>query len=229
MNLSEIWSAVSNRIGNLNSDTAADQARMTTWANQAVVDLLLRTRCYVTSSTASLSAGVKDYTLDSNILTATNVYVSGASEPLMRVTPEELLNLRMGNQTVSSSMQYYAVNGSNMLMVYPTPSANDVLMVYYVPRPSAMSVSSHDPSNATYGGIPSQYHKAIEYFVCAEAADDDDDASSAQGQRYRELYEREILRVRNYSRRKLGPFQPRFRTAMSGRRFRPHDPSTDWR
>lgn len=229
MTLSDIWNAVSNRVGNLNASTTADQSRMTTWANQAVVDVLLRTHCYVTSSVAQLTAGQSNYTLDSNILSATNVYVTsnGSTEPLMRVTPEEILNLRMGNTASQSSMQFYAVNGANMLMVYPTPAAADVLTIYYVPRPSAMSVSSHDPSNATYGGIPSEYHKAIEYFVCAEAADDDDDQSSAQGQRYRDLYEREVRRVRNYARRKLGPFQPRFRVATSGRRFRPSDPSTD--
>jgi len=57
MTLSDIWNAVSNRVGNLSASITDDQSRMTKWANQAVVDVLLRTHCYVTSSVAQLTAG----------------------------------------------------------------------------------------------------------------------------------------------------------------------------
>jgi len=225
--LTQLWTAVSNRVGNLDSSVTADQSRMTVWANEAVVNVLRRTRCYVVSSTTTLTAGQGDYTLDTDILLAMNVYLTsqGTSWPLERIPTEELLDLRHQNVSASSPVQYYAINGANMIMVYPIPSQADVLTFYHVPRPTAMSSGSHDPSNTTYGGIPTEYHKAIELYMCAEAADDDDDQSSAQGQRYRDLYEKELVRTTNGVRWKVGPYNPRARVGAHRRSNRRHDNS----
>ena len=226
MLLSDLWSAVSNRIGNLDSAVTADQARMTSWANQAVVNVLRRTKCYVVSATTSLTAGTGDYTLDADILLSTNVYLTsqGTSWPLERISTEELLDLRHQNVSASSPVQYYALNGANMLMVHPIPSSADTLTFYYVPRPAALTTGTDDLSGSTFG-IPAEYHKAVEFYMCAEAADDDDDQSSAQGQRYRDLYDKEMLRSVNGIRWKLGPYNPRARVGAHRRSQRRHDNS----
>lgn len=227
MTLGQLWSAVSNRVGNLDSAVSADQSRITTWANEAVVNVLRRTKCYVTSATVALTSGQGDYTLDTDILVSVNVSLTaqGVSWPLERVSADELLGLRHQNASSSSPVQYYALNGANLLMVHPIPSSADTLTFYYVPRPTAMSLSTHDPADATYGGVPSEYHKALEYYACAEAADDDDDQSSAQGQRYRELYERELSRLVSAVRWKFGPYNPRARINPYRRSQRRNDNS----
>lgn len=229
--LTQLWGAVSNRVGNLDSAVAADQSRMTTWANEAVVQVLRRTRCRVVSATVSLAASVSDYTLDTTILAVTSAYTtsSGTSRQVELVTVDELLGLRSQNASSSSPVTHMALAGADLLLVYPTPSAADTLTVYYVPRPTAMSASGNDPSNATYGGIPVEWHKAIELYMCAEAADDDDDQSSAQGQRYRDSYEQWIRRIRNEARTKWGPYNPRAVVNAHRRSRGFHDNSTDRR
>jgi hypothetical protein len=228
--LSDIWSAVSNRVGNLDSTVAADQVRMTRWANESIVDLLMRTRCNVTKADAPLTIGVDDYDLDTDILMATNASTTsaGSSWPVEHIDPAEMITLRTSNTSVSSPIQYYSVLGANRLMVYPTPSAAEVLTIYYVPRPTAMSVSSDQPANSTYGNIPTEYVKAIEFYVCAEAADDDDDSTSAQGQRYREMYEMILRRSRSLARQKFGPYNARAMVNPNRRVGRRKDNSIDW-
>ena len=76
-------------------------------------------------------------------------------------------------------------------MVYPTPASAGTITVYGVPRPATLSASGSSPDE-----IPLEYQKAVELFALGEAADYDDDETSAQGSRYREEYEKWIRWIR---------------------------------
>lgn len=174
----------------LDNTTSGDQPRLTAWANDAVIDMLLRTHCYVASTTISLTAGTGDYTLDSTILAIEDIYLTsgGANFRVSRKSTTDIINLRLFSVT-SSPMQLYAVAGSNLLMIYPSPvQNNDTLSIYYVPRPTALSGGTDDPSGSTTGGIPSEFHYGLELYMQWKAADAFDDASSQNGETYRRAY-----------------------------------------
>ena len=173
-----------------NNPGNGDGPRLLGWANDAVVDMLRRTHCYVSSATLALTAGQDDYDLDPNILAIEDLYLtsqSGGQFVVHRRETTEIVNLRLF-QATTSPMQLYAVAGTNLLMVYPTPVQNDVLTIYYVPRPIAMANSNDDPSVASLGGIPPEFHYGLELYMMWKAADAFDDESSSSGETYRRLY-----------------------------------------
>lgn len=163
-----------------------------------------------------MTAGVGDYTTDTSMLAIQDLgytAASGASGPLTRVTPADILRFRTATPASGARVGYYALNGNDLIMLYPTPSSSsDTLTVYYVPRPTALSSTSstaHDPSSETYGGIPSEYHKAIELYALAQAAEFMDHQPSQFGVRYRAEYEAKLVEVKRAMRhrggRSLGP------------------------
>lgn len=189
--------------------------------NEAVNEVLLETHCHLSVSTATLTANEGDYELDTDILAIHKVIDSDAV-PLERVTEAEIDEYRRASSSASSVMRY-AVAGSNMLMVWPEPASAVTLTFYYVPRPAPMSSDSHDPSNATYGGIPSEFHKALEFYACWQAADFDDDSTSNQGDRYFGQYQAWLAKIRKAQKLKGGNRMPKARTVR--RIPRSSDPS----
>lgn len=101
----------------------------------------------------------------------------------------ELLRYRNLASPSSSPVFSYALEGANLLLLYPVPSVADTLTLYYTPVPTAMANASDDPSTATYGGIPTVLHRGIELFALWKMADEMDDAGSQQGASYRQMYE----------------------------------------
>lgn len=198
----------------LTNDPAADQPLIDSSVNEAVVDVLLRTRARVEIATAPLTANEGDYELpldESLQIVKVEVTSGGIDYDLVPLDLEQLRGLRRGNPSASSPPRRYAVAGSNLLLLYPVPSASDdVLKLHHVPRPAPLSAGSDDPSTATYGGIPTEFHKAIEYYALWQGADVDDDGSSAQGERYRILYEGqngdggELAKIRRFVRARVG-------------------------
>jgi len=152
----------------------------------------------------------------------------GLTVPFERTTSEHIFKLRAGLTTNNGSpLRYYAVEGADLFLVWPTPTAADTIKVLYVPRPTALSATGDSPSY-----IPSEFHKALEFYALWQAADYDDDGSSQVGEVYRVQYEGVdgrggiLRRIRSASRWKGGrSLSP----ARVGRRWpvRPRDPSTD--
>lgn len=221
------------KILGLDNTTAEDQTFIDHYLNEAVVDVLKNTKCYVTSATATMSAGDGDYTLDTDMLEIRDVYVTSSSQDyiLERIPMDQMLWLRRQTPAAAGTTRYYTLAGHNLLMLNPTPAASDVFTFYYVPYPTAMSNSAHTPSNSAYGGIPDENHDLIEYYALWRMADLDDDASSEVGERYRYLYERGIAQMRKHLRYKGGYRLGRVR--LNPRRWGgvPADPSVSdaWR
>lgn len=230
MDLADIRNEVSRVIGLDDTAAGTDEQLVDAWANEAVIDILLETRCYVASATSDLTADQGDYTLDSAILHVVDVHLTsgGVTYRLKQVSPQVLLDMRVsGNAEAASPVSHFAVVGSNLLMVYPIPSTADEMNIYYVPRPTAMSTGTNDPSTTTYGGIPSEFHRAIVKYVEAEAADYRDDQTSQHGDRYRADYQRWLTKIHKAVNQKGNTDTTAFE--IRGRAYPPHDPSTDIR
>jgi hypothetical protein len=227
-NLSTLRAAVAGKLGLTTTASGNEETLTDRWLNEGVVDVLLKTRCNVNVGTVSVTAGTSDYTLGTAILEVMDMTYQSVSQStsssLERTTPAEILRLRQAG-ALSSPAQMYALNGNDLLMLWPTPSSADTITLYYVPRPTAMSATGNDPSSETYGGIPSEYHKAIEYYALWQGADYDDDASSKVGADYRRLYLELIAEFKRAARKKGGRSLGK---AVVGRRPRlPHDNSQD--
>lgn len=191
------------------------------------------TACYVATATLTGGDGTNgDYTLDSSVLEIVDIYDSNSSVAygMERVSVGELAQLRRNSGVAATSPTlYYALAGQNLLMFYPTPSASDTFTIYYVPVPTALSVSLDDPSTASLGGIPTAFHKAIEFYALSEAADANDDDTSKQGEKYFLMYQDQVKKIRRTLRRKGGNLMPRANVGPRGPRgpwrYRQHDNS----
>lgn len=196
--LANFRTRVSAKIGLDNTASSADQSLVDSWINEGIVDVLCETQCNVDSQTVTPGASA-DYALSASVLGIIDMYTTsgGTDDPLDQVSVSDLLEMRRnGSTSTGGSVVSYALAGTDLVLFYPTPAAADTFTMYYVPKPTAMSGSADDPSSASLGGIRSDFHKAIEFYALAEAADYDDDGSSAQGERYLARYENELGKIR---------------------------------
>lgn len=189
-NLSTLQTNVAAELGLVNT-SAGDQPQITAALNKAVVDMLRRTHCYIVSATSTLTAGVYEYDLDSSILAIDEIWVSASGvggHELERVDSRTVKRNVAYSQTVQGTPYMYALLGANRLVVFPVPNAADTMTQWYVPRPTAMSAGANDPSTATYGGIPAEFHDGLELYAEWRLGSLADDASSGQGARYKQDY-----------------------------------------
>lgn len=210
------------------TSSGAEEVLLDRWLNEGIVDVLLQTRCNVNSLDMETTADEWRYTTPTTILSLLDITYqstsSSATSSIERVTPAEILRLREQGDG-GGTPRYYALAGNDLLMLYPTPATVDTISILYVPRPTALSATGNDPSDDTYGGIPAEYHKAVEYYALWQAGDYDDDNTSNWGLGYRQTYMELIAQFKKAMRRKGGRSLGRARV---GRRpLRPHDNSQD--
>lgn len=215
MDLSDFRRRVSKTLG-IENTTSGDQTEIDEAVNEGVLDILRISNVTVEKGTTTLTADVEDYTLDTDILRIIDLYVTGSDSRTYsweQLAVPELLRLRRTNSDLTDTVRYYALAGSSTLLVYPTPSTADEVTIYYVPRPTEMTDAAHDPSTATYGGIPREFHRGIELYALWRMADLNDDVSSEQGERYRALYEKFAAEINRDTSRKGGARMPQARTS----------------
>lgn len=226
--LTQLETEVVEQIGSINATD--DQTKIRRYLNDGVRYVLRNTHCYQTEVTVTPGAA-DNYTVASTILDIVDASFSTSSDTfsLERVSPEEIrAKRRSGDSTSGGPTRYYALAGANLMMFYPQPGASDTLSLLNVPAPTAMSSDSHDPSNATYGGIPVDYHSLIVLYACWWLAMYDDDSSSQNGRDYKALLDLGVAQAKREIERKGGHKSPRFKVGR--RRFVPRSPSADyWR
>lgn len=224
--LTELQTTVVRQIGSINATD--DATEINKYLNRGVRYVLRNTHCYQTEVTVTPGAA-DNYTLASTILDIVDASFTSNSEnyELERRTPAEIRRMRRASASTDGPTRYYALAGANLMMFYPQPGASDTLSLLQVPAPTAMSSGSHDPSNATYGGIPEDYHDLIELYACWQLAMVDDDSSSQMGRDYKALLDLGIAAARREIERRGGHRSPRFTPGR--RRFVPRHPSADVR
>lgn len=213
MILSEIWTAASIELG-IRADAAGEKQTMVTrLANNGVLEILKRTKIRVTSAQVFTTANVDDYDLPMEVLRLTGLDgpVPGGTgfSPLDRTSPDDI---RYRRRSPSSSSQSttgrFALDGFNLLMIYPMPTTVYGMVMYYVPRPTKMAAGADDPATIAFGGIPEEFHETVLLpFIYWRAGSALEDLSSAQGARYKQEFDDGLkdLRVRINRRARLGP------------------------
>lgn len=227
MNLAQFRTAVSREIG-LDNNASTEQPIIDDAVNAGVMRVLEDTKCYVNESNMTgFDGSSTDFTIDANVFEIVDLFSTsgGSNYKLERISVNELIDRKRLGLTVNAPTMVYAVNGENMIQFWPAPAASDTMTVYYVPKPTALSASGDDPSSTANGGVPAYFHQAIKYWAFAECASYDDDQSSAQGQRYIQMYQQEILRLRKHMRRRGGNRNQRAKVNDVNRRRAWHDNS----
>lgn len=202
-----------------------DKTKVHDWINQVYADVCVETEANITSATMTLTAGTYSYTLPSAVSRIKEMYMTpvGGSQlwPLRQTTLDYILRRRVaggGASTATGTATHYTLLGLNEFEVYPTPSAADVVTIYYVALPTALSADSDVPILQEPWAS-----KILEYGALAEAADWKGDPSE---QEYRQLYEVWKQKFRGHLTRRAGGQPGQFRI-FPGSSFPPHDPSTD--
>lgn len=192
---------------------------MQRWVNRGIVDILMKTRCYMDLGTMTLQAGVTDYRIDTNILVVNQITVPDAAGNTVEL---DVINMNdilpyLSSQIATTTAPLYAAVEGTFMRVAPAPSSAAVMTYLYVPKPTEIPADgttgsdSLDPSTATYGGIPTEYHDAIVDFVTWQAAEYDDKGGGffrghafAPGAAYEALYDKRIDEIKKEHRRKAG-------------------------
>jgi hypothetical protein len=196
---------------NINLADSGEKALVDGWLNEAVEQFLELTGVRRTSALMALTTGVGDYEISTNILTIKGMLIQwqGQELPLQQVDEQEIEWRRRGTLTGNDYPSCYAIAGDNMLMVYPTPTSALNIVIYYVPKPaSPMAAAGDDPSNVTFGGVPTKFHNVLEAYGKWKAAEWDDDTSSEQGLVFKKQWEEGIVTARVRLNRKSGPLAP---------------------
>lgn len=203
-----------------------DSVKLKRWLNEAVRDVLIRTSVKVKDSTVTLTANTYKYTLDAAAMRVKSaVYEGNPDRLLVQVSPADIDYFQSTGAAANDSLMYYALDGTDFFMVYPTPAAAGTITLRIVGKPTEMSSDAHDPSDATYGGIPVEFHRALEMYGLWRAAQYDNTGAFENGEVFRQQYERELQLIRSTVNRKGGTTLPRGR--VGSRRYVPRDPSAD--
>jgi len=144
-------------------------------ANEAVLDVLTRTRVHVRDGQTTFTGPASEFDVDDSVLRMVGIKLNGNS-----LYEGERDNLRTDE---------FAFAGYSRIVLGASPNAGDVLSFWYTPRPTPMATDSDDPSVYTFGRIPSQFHAALVDYMCWWAADKLGDVQAGRGERYRAIYE----------------------------------------
>jgi hypothetical protein len=219
MNRGQIVFEVSRSLGLDDTVSTDELTLMQRWVNRGVVDILMKTRCYMDVGTMTLTANKTDYRIDTNILVMNQVTVPdllGNPQELDVISMNDILPY-LSNVVVDPTAPRYAAVEGTFMRVAPAPTSAVVLTYLYVPKPSEMTADgttgsdTNDPSNATFGGIPSEYHDAIVMYALWQAAQYDDKGGGfyrghafAPGSAYQAVYQARIDEIKKEHRRKAG-------------------------
>lgn len=193
-------------------------------------DILIKTRIRVRELSMDLTEDEHEYALDADVLQMLELYATnsnGDGRPLEPITLDEFNAKRLFSDIGTTPVTEYTLQGSDLLLVYPSPGSGESIKGQYVPKPTAMSATGNDPSTDTYGGIPVEYHDAIELYVLWHGARADDHQASARGQQYFARYYQRIAEMRRELLAKRGNRLPIARVGrrQRSRRYVSNDPS----
>lgn len=205
MNRGELVNRVSAKSGVSNEAGSEELALLQSWANEGVVEVLLETHIFIQIGDLALTSGVSEYRLDSAILAIDD---GRGSTPAgignyVLIGMDEMIARQSAGIVSPGYRKYLAIEG-DLMIVSPTPGSSETLRFFHVPRPTAMTLDSHDPSVATYGGIPTEHHRAIEAYMTWRASEYDEKSMPLTPKDYHDLFRAECALVRRRKREKRG-------------------------
>lgn len=142
-------------IKKLRLDATNDLTNVKDALNEAYTEAAVETEALQTSATMQLTANTSTYTLPAAVSRIR--YITGASvssptsygPPLDATDLDEIIGLRQTAAyaaTNSGLATKYALLGLSQFEVWPTPSANDWLLIYYVYLPTPLSANGDLPA-----------------------------------------------------------------------------------
>jgi hypothetical protein len=162
-------------------DPVLDLPKTKDWINQVYFQAAVETEAISGEATMSLTSGSGSYALPAAVARIRQMAVqpSGSTvfnAPLILTTLDEILQRRQAGQQGSyPQATHYTVVGINGLEVWPTPAAADVISIYYVSYPTALSANTDVPVfEEPYAS------KILEYGALAEAGDFKGDPATGQ-------------------------------------------------
>lgn len=149
-------------------------------ANEAVIDILSRTRVHVRQAQVLLDEGDAQFEFDETILRVIDLSRAGSDGSQSQLFEGDRDSLGDGE---------YSWPGFNRILLGTVAGANDTIFFWYTPLPTPMSDDAHSPSDEMFGNIPVQFHRAILNYMLWHAADKAGDQGKGRGESYRILYE----------------------------------------
>ena len=205
-------------------DSTDDAARVTQWLNETYSEVAIETRCFQQTSTATTTAGVSSYTLDTSILhleLVTCTQVGGTAWfPLAEAQLDEILNYRAVSPSTLGPPRRYALVGLSQLEVWPTPGEADTLTFWYSYAPAVLSGDTDVP------GIPEPFaSNCLIYGAACKAAEWKRDLMMLGD--FQQQYASHLAGFQRYVNRKAGAYPEAFPTWTRLRPYLPADRSTD--
>jgi hypothetical protein len=204
---------VNKRLGLDDTSGGVDDVLLSGYLNDAVRDFLVRTRINVNRAEVPIDSETDDSELSGGVLAVNELYVVGSDSRTytpIKTSPQQIVDWRRASVTSGSlTVQHYALQGHDLFMWYPALVEGTTVVFYYVPRPTEMVLAGNDPFVEAFGGIPNEFHPALEIYAAWQMADVDDDSTSQMGLTYQRQY---LLLVKDAQRamrrkggRSLGP------------------------
>lgn len=186
--------------------------------------MVVETEASITSTTLTLTPGTSAYTLNAAIIRIKEMFVTyGGAQyaPVRQTNLDEILRRRVaGAAPTSGSITHYALLGLSDLEVYPTPASADVVTIYYVALPTALSANGDIPI------LQEPWNSSL--LADGASAKAADFKSDPQEQSYRQLFEVGKSKFRAHLARRQGS-QVQQLAVGNGYSWPPHDPSLDVR
>jgi len=162
-------------------DPVLDLPKTKDWINQVYFQAAVETEAISGEATMPLTSGSASYALPAAVARIRQMAVqpSGSTvfnAPLVLTTLDEILQRRQSGQQGSyPQATHYTLVGINGLELWPTPAATDVITIYYVSYPTALSAGTDVPVfEEPYAS------KILEYGALAEAGDFKGDPATGQ-------------------------------------------------
>lgn len=180
----DLKTRVSKRVGLSTTASGNDDVLLGEYLNDAVRDVLIKTKVNTDRATISISTETDDSEMSTNVLQLITLTVTGGSDARItqpvQVDADTILRYRSVTPSTGVTTRLFALLGDNLFMWYPSLASGDTVTVYYVPKPTEMTTSGNDPSSATYGGIPVQYHPLLEEYAAWHMWEYDDNPQRAR-------------------------------------------------
>ena len=157
------------------TDEADDVALLEELADEAVLDVLRRTRVHVRTAIIDIDSS-GEFDIDQSILT-------------LRAITRGAQRLVEQDQKLLDANGYCFIGFNRLLLGAPGASGDDTVEINYTPRPSPMTDDANDPSTEMYGRIPGLVGGPPAHVVDQGDVELRRDPQTQFGEKYRIRYE----------------------------------------